>query len=145
MNALTRCDTAPPPGQRSAGTRKRAAMRARAPDVASWDARGAHHLYTLIMDTPQSLDAELMQALIVELIREGFIPHQVMERVQRRFEGRAQANAGNDRSIRYETLARIALSIQLEAEGPSSSDVRASQRRQQMHAVPENLSDDDKG
>jgi len=96
------------------------------------------------MDTPQSLDAELMQALIVELIREGLIPRQVMERVQRRFEGRAQANAGNDRSIRYETLARIALSIQLEAEGPSNSDFRASQRRQQIHAVPEDPETDEK-
>ena len=97
------------------------------------------------MDKTQSLDAELMQALVVELIREGLIPGQVIERVQRAFEEKAQANAGNDLSVRYEALARKALSIQLEAEGPSNSDFRASQRRQQMHAVPENLSDDDKG
>src|SRR4051794_36854577 len=95
------------------------------------------------MDKTQSLDAELMQALIVELIREGLIPRQVIDRVQRTFEEKAQANAGSDRSVRYETLARKALSIQLEADGPSNSDFRASQRRQQMHSVPDSAGQDE--
>lgn len=84
-----------------------------------------------------------MQAPIVELVREQVIPRPIIERVMKSFEQRAQLEAERPRAARLETLARIALSIQQAAGYPPNSSFRASQRRQEMHIVPEPPSEND--
>jgi len=77
-----------------------------------------------------------MQAVLVEMVRQGIVPVDVIEAVGQKFDTEARYYEGNSRQARYESLSSIALEVQLQAAAPSATDFRAEQRRKQIRVVP---------
>ena len=97
------------------------------------------------VDEPQTLDAELFQAVLIEMVRTGLLPQDVLDRVQQRFETEAEALSGSSRSQRYATLARMAGEIGMMATAASSSEWHAEQRRRQMRLRTAHIADGGNG
>lgn len=89
------------------------------------------------MDEPQSLDAELMQTLVVEMLRLGVIPPRVLEEVERHFEAKAKATVGSSTSDRYDRLSAMTVDLQLQSAAPRLSDFQADRKRRQLRIVPQ--------
>jgi hypothetical protein len=82
-----------------------------------------------------TLTAELLHAVIVEMIRDGIVPPEIIERVGLQFEAEARAFDGNSRAERYETLARMATGLLLTVAAPTSSEWRAERQRGRLHLI----------
>lgn len=83
-------------------------------------------------DEPQSLDAELAQAIFVQMIRDGILPSAIVQTVMETFTRKAERSRWESEAERAETLSRMAFEVILAGENAQVEDPEVAFRRDQM-------------
>lgn len=85
-----------------------------------------------MVDEPQSLDGELSQAIFVQMMREGILPAETLQRVMAGFDRRAERAHWQSERDRCEALSRMAVEVLLSGGSPPAEDPQVLFRRDQI-------------
>lgn len=85
-----------------------------------------------MVDEPQSLDGELVQAIFVQMFRDGILSSATMQAVMETFTRKAEHARWEGEADRAETLSRMAFEIILAGENAQVEDPEVAFRRDQM-------------